>query len=107
MGMASLLQSGGQLAWVVETLGETGGVDVAVYDLAAVMDEAAPLSAQLGARQDLRHLVRKVPVVGLTRDAREDLDEASYALGVRVTVSESVSVEGLFKALHAATGRSR
>src|SRR3954447_22999451 len=80
VGVTSLLQSVGDVARVVETAAETGhaaDADVVVYDLAAVVDEAAPLPGRLDARDDLEHLVRRVPVVGLTRDGREDLDEAS------------------------------
>jgi DNA-binding NarL/FixJ family response regulator len=110
LGMAALLQSGGDLARVVDTAshnGHVGGVDVAVYDLAAVVEAGAQVSGQLDARIDLQHLVRKVPVVGLTRDGREDLDEAGYALGLRVVVSESVSAKELFDAIYAAAGRGR
>ena len=109
MGMTSLLQSGGGVARVVDPMGLNGqvdGVDVTIYDLTAVT-ESHLVSSRYDAEEDLRHLIRRAPVVGLTRDEREDLDEVAYALGVRVLVSESVSPRGLFDALYTATGRAR
>lgn len=71
-----------------------GPVDVVVYDLAR----------RWGHPDELRQLVAAVPVVGVTREGRDDLSERARAAGVRQVVGEDVSAVGLVDALARVTG---
>jgi DNA-binding NarL/FixJ family response regulator len=101
-GLTTLVHSGGQRAIVVDIASSDGhlaAVDVAIYDLAGLADEAT--------RADLEHVVGAAAVVGLLRDGREDLAAGARALGVRVLVPENVASADLLDALEAAAGRRR
>lgn len=100
IGVTGLLHAAGDVVRVVDTASHDGhlsGMDAVLYDLAVIGDPDA--------QRDLQHLLDTVPVVGLTRQGNEDLGERARALGVGVLVPESVTVEELFAALYAATGR--
>ena len=101
-GLTTLVHSGGQRAIVVDTAssdGHLGAVDVALYDLAGLADEAT--------RADLEHLLGSVSVVGLVRDGREDLADGARVLGVQVLIPEDVAPAQLLDALEDAAGRLR
>jgi len=79
--------------------GHLGGHDVAVYDLAGLIDTTG---------NDLKHLVATgTPVVALVPHARPELGEGALAAGVAEVVPMSISADGLLETLEkAAAGGS-
>jgi DNA-binding NarL/FixJ family response regulator len=99
-GLTSLVRRFPERATVVDISrwdGHPSSAEVALYDLAALADHGT---------DDLRHLIASTPVVGLSRDSRDDLRDGARTVGVCEFVTEAVAAEELIATLERAANRS-